>query len=99
MKQNFPIISSQAVVTGHARTIQETRAISDQGLDTIIDRAFDETTICSEGAQDEIAYIDGDSKLRFKTHKGKYIDHNVDCIRTYIPGSCAVYKGKLQKTN
>ena len=31
-------------VTGHARTIQETRAISDQGLDTIIDRAFDETS-------------------------------------------------------
>ena len=33
-----------SVVTGHARTIQETRAISDQGLDTIIDRAFDETS-------------------------------------------------------
>ena len=33
-----------SVVTGHARTIQETRAILDQGLDTIIDRAFDETS-------------------------------------------------------
>merc|ERR1711936_973495 len=87
-----------AIMSGLFNVGSNTEEAAFEGELDFTDRAFDETTIWSEGAQDKIAYIDGDSKLKFKTHKGKYVDHNVDCSRTYIPRCCAVYEvtGKFE---